>query len=206
MLIVDNSPLSDTKTIDWPDNVEIEYHPANIGIAAGWNRGVAKGADQTLVMSQTVRLAPAELNRRVEPWGLTHLANGISERASKQGLTFGDQGFHLMSIGKKTVDEIGLFDENFYAYGEDDDYGHRMNLAGIHFPDWGDFTETGVHSIAYSIQKRIPEPTTIMQQGQSRIKDYYSFKWCSTPDKHPGDFKTPFNRPDVGLDFWPEVR
>lgn len=204
VLIVDNSKDREAATAEWPDNVEVHDNGGiNKGIAAGWNNGLDKGADQTLVMSQTVRLAPAELNRREEPWGLDFLAEGIKKHASEYGLTFGDQGFHLMSIGRKTVEKIGRFDENFYAYGEDDDYGHRMNMAKIHFPDWGDYKETGVHSIAFSIQKKIPSAVEIMQSGQSRIKEYYDFKWGAP---HPGTYDHPFNDHTKGLDFWPEVR
>lgn len=201
--IVDNSPTEEAIAHDWPSNVDAASYGANLGIAASWNVGLKVDADQTIIMSQTVRLAPAELSRRKEPWGLGHLAKGIEKYGNEYGLTFGDQGYHLVSIGRKTVEEIGLFDENFMAYGEDDDYRHRMDLAGITMPDWGDYEESGAYSIAFAIQKRIKHADESMVRGQHRIRDYYSFKW-GLP--HPGSYEHPFNDTTKGLDFWPEVR
>lgn len=209
VLVVDNSENQDTKeygfrnraNIAAMDNVEYEYFGENIGISAAWNRGLLKGADQTIVMSQMVRLAPAEHNRRIQPYGLDLLAKWTEEGANEYGCTFGDQGYHLMSIGRKTVETIGYFDENFLAYGEDDDYGHRINLAGIEFGGISNFDERGIYSIGYGAQQRMK---TIHPPTRG-IRDYYSHKWCSVDGAYPGDYPTPFNNPDVGLEYWPKV-
>ena len=211
ILIVDNSINQETKDPGFRDLVskrgvdpEYEYFNENIGIAASWNRGLMRGADQTIIMSQTVRLAPAELPRRKEPWGLDHLCQMTEAYANEYGCTFGDQGYHLISIGKKTVDTIGYFDENFLAYGEDDDYGHRQNLAGIVMGGLhmgGEMEQLGAFSIAFAVHQRMK---TIHPPTRG-IRDYYSHKWCSVDGEYPGDYKTPFNNPDKGLDYWPKV-
>lgn len=206
VLVVDNSENKDTLKMKFPGNVTVERPTCNIGISASWNRGLKQFADQTLIVSQWVRFAPMEYPRREKIlWGMDNLAKGIEARASEYGLTFGDQGFHLISIGSKTVETIGYFDEMFLAYGEDDDYHHRMVLANIknRLPDWGDHTENSVYSIAFGAHKRGKGIDTCMS---AREKDYYSLKWCSVPFEYPGDYKTPFNNPDVGLDYWPEVK
>lgn len=209
VLVVDNSPYGDAaKFADggFPENVTVRHHNGvNLGVSASWNMGLDEEADQTLIMSQMVRLAPAELSRRTGEWGLDFLAKGIKQRASEYGLTFGDQGFHLISVGRKTVEEVGRFDENFLYTGEDDDYRHRTNLAGIEMPDWGDWKESGVHSIAFSIQKRIKSVDKQISGRQARTLDWYNFKWGCTKETHPGVFKTPFGNPNNPLSYWPEV-
>lgn len=184
----------------------------NCGVAESWNRGLKQGADQTLICSQMVRFAPADLSRRPERWGLDFVAENIERYANPYGMTFGDQGFHLISIGRKTVNTIGLFDENFLAYGEDDDYSHRLSLAGIRMGGWGNnadgsfdkaWLEAGIFSIAYGALNR----GGVINTGKAgRMLDYYSHKWCSPGTKYPGDYKTPFNNPDAGLDYWPKVK
>lgn len=208
VLVVDNSKDGEAKgrQESFPSNVRVDAYRTNLGIAASWNKGLERsGAYQTLIVSQTVRFAPAELNRRVKklPWGLDYIAEAIKKNSDEYGLTFGDQGYHCVSIGRKTVEEIGLFDENFLAYGEDDDYRHRMDLAGIKVPDI-DPVKLGIHSIAFAVQKRVPEID--LGARQSRVNNWYDFKWCSSPDKYPGDYKTPFGNPDKPLSYWPEVR
>lgn len=207
VIVVDNSKdaevVADAENL--PKNVRVYRHPSNcnIGISAAWNVGLQENVEQCLIVSQSVRFAPAELSRRTEKMGLNWIAKNIEEKASPFGLTFGDQGFHLISIGRATIERIGYFDENFLAYGEDDDYKHRMDLAGIVMPDWGDYRESNVQSIAFAVQKR---NGAIKTDTASRIKEYFNFKWCSSPDMHPGDYQHPFNDHTKGLDFWPEVR
>ena len=59
VMIVDNSPDGDAVGSNWPSNVAVVHRNGiNIGISASWNLGLDIGADQTLLMSQTVRLAP----------------------------------------------------------------------------------------------------------------------------------------------------
>lgn len=209
VLVVDNSPDGDAAKYQdggYPDNVSVRSNNGtNIGIAASWNEGLNEGADQTLIVSQTVRFAPAEHPRRKKGWGLGRVADAIDKHASEYGLTFGDQGYHLISIGRKTVDEIGLFDENFVYTGEDDDYHHRLGLAGIKLPDT-DPEALGAYSIGFAIQKRIPGVSDEVLARHGRIKHYYHFKWCSSHDKYPGDYKTPFGNPNNPMSYWPEVK
>lgn len=208
VLIIDNSPDSDTDRPDphftMPKNVTIEKYPENIGVAASWNRGLRQGADQTLIISQMVRFAGADIPRRPERWGLDFVAERIRDNANEFGMTFGDQGYHLISIGRQTVEEIGYFDENYLYWGEDDDYGHRINRAGIVMGGWGeDWDKTSIFSIGFGVQARMGK----INFGQkNRMQDYYSHKWCSKEGVYPGDYETPFNNPDVGLNYWPRVQ
>lgn len=203
ILLIDNSENNDLANKDLiylpPHlNIEVQHYGRNIGVSAAWNRGIEKGADQTLIVSQWVRFAPAEL-----PWrgtkGLDHVAEGIERLGNEYGLEFADQGYHCISIGRKTIDTIGVFDPNFTVFGNDDDYQHRRELAGIRhlMPCWSDYNESGVHSIAFGIHKRTGALDNVKGADSTQ---YYLKKWGSVP----GNFEHPFNDEANGLDYWPE--
>lgn len=172
ILIIDNSPESDTDSPRFqnlPSNVTIEKFPENIGVSAAWNRGLRLGHDYTLICSQMVRFASMDIQRRKEPYGLNIVARYIEDYGDEYGLNFGDQGFHLICIGKATVDKVGLFDENIFSYGNDDDYWRRMQLAGIEFKGLPGEQLKEIYSIGWAAHNRegtIPPPT----------EDYYSRK------------------------------
>jgi hypothetical protein len=206
ILIVDNSPNHDLSQPKFtiPPNVTIQPTRHNIGVAASWNLGLRLEADQTVICSQWVRFAPSEIEQRPANWGLNHVARIMNENPNEWGYNFGDQGFHLISIGRKTVETIGYFDENFNpCFGEDDDFMFRMQLADPPimmggFPNW---SALGIHSIAFSVHKR--DGTVNID---TRALDYYSHKWCSVFKDYPGNFTRPFNNPSNPLAYWPEVR
>lgn len=204
ILVVDNS-LDGSRAFDQTyhlrtrlSNLNVKWVVGNIGIAGAWNEGLALGADQTLICSQFVRLAPAEFPRRVGLWGLDHVAQGIRKNANEYGCTFDEQGFHFISIGRTLVDTIGTFDENF-LYGEDDDFRHRMVLAGD--LKMGALNGSGVFSIGYGIQKR----AGTVQPGWHRIRSYWRHKWGSDGGGII-NYTTPFGNPDYPLSYWPAVR
>lgn len=205
VLMVDNSPGSDCTGREFPPNIQVQSFPENIGASAAWNLALAKGADQTLIVSQWVRFAPMEHNRRIGSWGLDHIARGIRKHANEWGCTFGDQGYHLISIGRRLVEAVGTFDENLFFYGNDDDYEHRMALAGVRGRQgtWGDYRDSGVYSISFGAHKR--GASTGWEERSERVAPYYYDKWCSGRGKYPGDYLTPFNRPGWTVRDWPPV-
>ena len=205
ILLIDNSPNSEAKTMSryrWPDTVTVEYFPENLGVGASWNRGLRLGADQTLICSEMVRFAPMDTARRKgRDFGLDVVAERINEFSNKWGMSCGDQGFHLISIGRETVDAIGYFNENIFAYGEDDDYWHRVTLAGIELGTWEaeSFFASGIHSIGWAAHLR-EGVTDLPQTGDA----YFKKKWQSVNKED--SFTYPFNDRKNGLDYWPEVK
>lgn len=192
ILVVDNSPNSGTKNLnqgnqlDEYKNIEYVYYPKNYGVAGSWNMGIAKGAAYTLIVSTSVRFGKS----------LNEVAELIPERAGKTMCIY--EGYHMFAISKRLVDKVGTFDENFYpAYGEDQEFGHRLDLVGIYPQSYYDMGNTTIGS---GIQKRsgLWDWDRI---NTGRMDDYYVHKWGS----HPGHFKTPFNNPDNPLSYWPKV-
>jgi hypothetical protein len=204
VLIVDNSEnneVSDPNIITLPPNVEVQHYGRNIGVSASWNKGLEKGADQTLIVSQWVRFAPAELIwRKEKPWGLDHVARGIEKYGTEYGCEFADQGYHCISIGRETINQIGMADPNLFCFGNDDDMQHRRDLAGIRhlMGCYTDHAESGVHSIAFAVHQR----TGVLKNDiWPDSTEYYIKKWGSIP----GHYEHPFNDETKGLDYWPAV-
>src|ERR1039458_4503878 len=111
ILVVDNSPGSDTKNLhngnqldreDYDKYIEYVHYPQNYGVPGSWNLGVAKGADYTLILSTSVRFTKS----------LSEVLNKIPEQAGKQIAIY--EGYHMVAIHRDVFDKIGNFDENFY--------------------------------------------------------------------------------------------
>lgn len=203
LLIVDNSPTSDTRTMTIPDNTEVVWHPDNLGVAASWNLGLRRGAKWTLIVSASIRF---------EAGGIARMLEAVAPLANEYGLELGswdrradgpwNVGWKCIIIGRALVDRIGEFDENLYpAYIEDRDYGHRARLAFGAIP-WlkGGVEVAGVTKIGDAVAWKHgamgPNPPTQWNW------EYYREKWGVVGDTET--YVTPFNDPSVGLDYWPD--
>lgn len=102
----------------------------NIGVAAAWNYGVDavlySGADYLVIVSTSVEFT--------ETGGCEWAAHLGDD---PNGLEATDLGWHLIAIGRPVLETIGGFDERFFAYYEDNDFLHRMELAGFRSGDEG---------------------------------------------------------------------
>jgi hypothetical protein len=197
ILVVDNSPNSDTKNLhngnqlDGPfyNNIEYVHYPQNYGVAGSWNLGLAKGADYTLILSCAVRFTKP----------LEEVLKQIPAQANDTMAIY--EGYHMVAISKKLIEQVGYFDENYYpAYGEDADFGYRLDLLNIR-PE--SFYDAGNTSIGSGLNKRSGTWSwdTTSQFRTGRLEDYWLHKWGG----HPAVFKRPFNNPDNPLSYWPKV-
>ena len=197
ILVVDNSPNSDTLNLHngnelngpFYSNVEYVHYPQNYGVAGSWNLGLAKGADYTLILSTSVRFTKT----------LKEVLAQIPDQAKDTMAIY--EGYHMVAISRELIEKVGNFDENFYpGYGEDADFGHRMDLLDIH-PE--SFYNAGNTTIGSGLNKRSGtwEWDTTSKFRTGRLEDYWVHKWGG----HPGTFKTPFNNPDNSIGYWPPV-
>lgn len=199
ILVVDNSLNSDTKNLyngnqldreDYDKYIEYVYYPQNYGVSGSWNLGIAKGAEWTIIISISVRFTKS----------LKEVLNQIPSQARDRGAIY--EGYHMVAIHRKVFDTIGNFDENFYpAYGEDADFGRRLDLAGIKFDS---FYDAGNTSIGLGLQKRAGKSwtwdnTSPLRTG--RMDAYLYHKWGGPPYS----YDTPFGNPDNPLSYWPSV-
>lgn len=106
----------------------IDNSKENLGVARSWNIGVknviTREYDYLVIMSATIRFKD----------GMRGLVKLMEENKHPYGLET-QHGWHLIVLSRKTLETVGLFDENFYpAYYEDSDYIRRMEILGIHNP------------------------------------------------------------------------
>jgi GT2 family glycosyltransferase len=113
------------------------------------------------------------------------------------------QGAACMAIGRKAIETVGYFDQNFWpAYFEDADYFRRLELSGV--PNLWDERILLEHNRSQTVRsdfllKRLHDERT------RRNEQYYIRKWGGLrgwggPDEPPGQefFTHPFNDPNVG--------
>lgn len=135
--------LATLKTPNWLILNNAAPNP-NRGVSASWNLGVdaarALHAEHLIICSEAVRFG--------EPGGLDFEA-ALTGPVTTAGMT----GCHLLGIATATLEHIGGFDEQFFAYYEDTDWLRRATLAGVmaHATQVHvDATDAGVaHSLAW---------------------------------------------------------
>lgn len=102
----------------------------NIGVAAAWNYGVRSvlrtRADYLVIVSTSAEFT----DTGGQEWA-AHLGDDW------RGLESNDLGWHLVAIGRRVFEQIGSFDERFFAYYEENDFLRRMFLAGLRTEDEG---------------------------------------------------------------------
>lgn len=215
LLIIDNSTDGFCKKFE-DLGAQVRYFPHNIGVARAWNLGIAEGKDYTFFVSSSVKF-----NK-----GFKEVVDGLEELLAQEvddqydheteqaiqghhsGVEWGvftQLGWHCNAISKKTVDKIGLFDENFYpAYYEDTDYCRRLYLAGLH-PNLKGETLGGVIPTLTIDAKPIGIAVSVNQGGlqvdYSKLAEYYKSKWGGVPGEETSE--KPFGCPL--LRFWPRA-
>lgn len=129
VLVVDNAATTPHRAVN-PGliGVEVARQPCNIGVAASWNLGLARGAERTLVLSASMTFAQ----------GLEHTLGLLEVAASDQpGSAWGirtDHAWHAHVVGRRCAERCGWFDERFMPKEyEDTDYVRRMTLEGMHW-------------------------------------------------------------------------
>lgn len=200
-LFIDNSEKGFMK----PYKVRSIHHPENYGVARSWNMGAKEVVDQKL--DYLIILSAAVVFRQGMDDFIRHLERTLDEGYYGVETQF---SYHLVAIARKTFEEIGYFDENFYpAYYEETDFMRRMELAGIKeimdnppsFP---------LHSVD---AKRQGFALSIKKGGLHvdflKLVDYFEKKWGLVPEyddmkQRAKMHKHPFNNPKHGLDYFPK--
>jgi hypothetical protein len=109
--------------------------------------------------------------------------------------------FACFMIRPKTLEQVGLFDENFVpAYFEDNDYHYRIKLLGLvanatlaaPFYHFGSQTQNSAEGVV------VPSPVF------EKNREYYAQKWGGFPGNET--YKTPFGDPNNKVTEWSKIR
>ena len=183
-------------------------------VAAAWNHGLtlaaADGCDLCLVLANDVGALPGMVEALVEYGRLPACEDAVWSgcRADLAGAGVRTEGcdFSCFAVPPKTLDVVGLFDENFRpAYFEDNDYCARVWLSGLH---------AGVlHSARFahpgsSTIKADPEAAHHVRHWWPHNEAYFARKWGRAPagtrEEVLGTYnKAPFGDASKPLSWWP---
>lgn len=197
----------------------IDNTARNRGIPASWNLGLEKMIDDgvawTVILSIAVRFGREggeDFLRGVEanPEALIVEATRYGPDGAPNGAPYPNApnfGWHLTAISRRCVEQVGLFDENFYpGYREDVDYGRRLErvVDSSSSTLWPKIVVDGF-SESYNHNHKLAG----VRVHPTRGWDYYCRKWGFAGDAaayathvQQPTFLTPFNE-DVPLSFWP---
>ena len=129
------------------------------------------------------------------------------EEASKRTSAYGlnpTMGLHLYVVGRAMVDEIGIFDPNYWPiYQEDMDYWRRAILAGITGCGTSDFPFFQPDYVS-CVGDAIALKSGSVKVDFSENERYMIRKWGMVAPHTEEAYKTPFNIPGCPLSYFPE--
>lgn len=202
----------------------------NRGVAAGWNHGIniaiESGATHILICNDDVILfpyAPIIMANRLSSLSNDYaMVTGRNVRSQidpdsedipgqlealsvSQGfdppLGADSPDFSCFMITPSVYQEIGSFDENIYpAYFEDNDYHHRIHLAGM---KTANLAEVPIFHRGSKTQNHdLNAPVVSSKQFESN-RNYYKYKWGGVPgeEKYP----TPYNNGRLSYRNWLQI-
>jgi GT2 family glycosyltransferase len=125
ILIIDNGGTYKTSIA----NVTVMNMPTNIGVAASWNLGI-----------KCYPSAPYWTFTAIDTGLLSDTLEKTTVYSNEDVVVISNYGFSYFSIGRNIIQEVGLFDENYFpAYYEDTDWEKRVRDMGyakqILYPD-----------------------------------------------------------------------
>lgn len=165
----------------------------NIGVGAAWNQGIDRmestEADWLVIISAAVRFgAPGGRDFLIE---LDAHPESVAIEAG-HGI-----GWHLIAFPRATIEAVGTFDCNFFAYEEDIDYGRRISLALVREPPYWTKVSVDVAIAGFSHGVDLGG----VKIDNARQLGYYAEKWNGP--KGAEKYALPFG--DKPIDWWPEV-
>ncbi len=185
LVLVDNTPDGAYAGGPW------EYEGGtgvNLGVAASWNRGIARDKQFTVFISSYMEFDE----------GLARTVDRMIEASNEWGC-LSWQACHVWGFQKETFAVAGLFDTNYWpAYFEDVAYLRVLELAGIHnaanpLPK---IAVSGICPQAQSLHLGLAHP------DMDKLRAYYHACWGGEPFQET--FKHPFNDDTKPISWHPE--
>jgi hypothetical protein len=176
----------------------------NRGVAASWNIGVDKvladDADWLIILSAAIRFGA--------PGGADFL--WVLEQArDRHPLALGDRhalalvieahhgiGWHLIAMSREVLEKVGRFDEVFFAYMEDIDWGRRFILAYSQYgePLWEKVSvDVSIAGFAHGVD------LGGVKVDNAANETTYTAKWGASKGQEL--YATPYGDPDLPVSF-----
>lgn len=162
----------------------------NLGVSASWNYFLKQyhAEEYILIVGSDIAFASGDLR----------LIDEGMRRHPEMVIRPGCHGLSFFGITPECVNKVGYFDENFFAYHEDEDYIRRVNLAGLPWADIGKASDETVRTRATHGESptygshAIYGDASLMKLVQERKAvgtEYYRAKWGGVPGQEV--FKNP---------------
>ena len=164
----------------------------------------AAGADWTIIISAAVRFGESGGLDLVEWMEQNPDAICVEAGRYKSSPEPNDGfGWHLIAVHRRTFDDVGLFDENFWpGYVEDTDWCHRCRTF---------YKDRHVDAVTW--WPRVPVDGDLASKGHGvdkggvRIQrhgqmEHYIAKWGGGPTQEL--WEHPFGDPNNPVSYWPE--
>lgn len=193
-------------SVDYPVlPIVIPNWDENIGVSAGWNRGLdvacRRDCEYSLICNDDIIFAPGTIEKLVEAIGQNpyHLVSARNTRDFElgQGFQYAPDYSCFIVESCHFVNTYGYFDENFTpAYFEDNDMAYRMGLAGspgVCRMDAGIYHRG---SVTQNWGGKQIVDSTMFQRNRA----YYVRKWGGEPGKER--YVHPFDDPSRQLKDW----
>jgi GT2 family glycosyltransferase len=208
ILLIDNKPTKESK--EWlkfattNPHIEAFQFPENLGVAASWNLGIKHAqtqwnSDIYVILNNDIVLQEGTIDTMIEELmkpncaliSATDVCSKISEPctihtykvSNKHELTEAPE-FSCFALKRNTVDTIGYFDPNFYpAYFEDNDYHHRLKLAGLKALKTN---QAVYYHYGSRTMKQDDDIKALCNNGYAINREYYIDKWGGLPGEEKG--------------------
>ena len=168
---------------------KIVIHSQNLGVSIAWNKGVRVSFGEYIViinndvqvfegwletLKEVLDSGEADLVMAHPMYSLTEpFARAIESKKVLEGKSIFDSigtDFSCVMFKKELYNEIGAFDETFFAYCQDIDFLKRMEVAGKKYKV---VDKVAIHHISDATGASIPETPEIMNEDKAK----YEEKW-----------------------------
>jgi glycosyltransferase involved in cell wall biosynthesis len=170
-LIIDNGGAFETEALELGDRIVVYRPGRNLGVSASWNYALrtAHPGKHVAIVNDDVLPEPNELSLLYDCLE-AHRGRAVHARA---------EGYSFFAQSPETTMRVGDYDERFWpAYHEDQDYEHRLKVAGVARID-----------VALPSQKEGSQTLAaaddglrrVIHRGMQRNYTYYCLKWGGPP-------------------------
>ena len=208
LIIVDNgSPIK-------PPNMNSYYahkivtNEKNMGVSKAWNQGIRVSFGEYIVLlnndTQVYEHWMEDMKKCLDEGGLDLVmatpmysltepfarwveSEQIRDRWQDKPITesFSDfKDFSCVMFKKDLMDEVGMFDEQFFSYASDSDLFKRMDQAG---KKYASTKAVAIHHIIDATGASIPETPEIMNEDKARFEEKWSSFAKATEDEKGGE-------------------